>query len=409
MSVFARPGLIKKIYVYVGVGILICAVISPLFNTPKAYAAQLTRRKITATSSKISTSNTYAVSFRPALTTNILGIVVDFCTSPLVGTACTQPTSMATPADGATVNVTHNSQTNVGFTVHASSDQTGRVIITHATGLTSVITTDEVEFSLTVTNPSTTGTYYARLLTYSTTAAAGSYVPATPGTFIDSGGVAMSTANQLTITARVQEVLQFCVGTTLANAGTAQCSDMSGTSIDLGVVDSSAVSASSADAGKAMLRTNAVNGALVQFFAEQETSSGQLKVVGQTCSGSSLTDQCFNSSPSTQTSGATGAIVAGTEKFGMAVTAVNTTNGTTTNLTRDDDYTGDGTTGGTCNTGTNANCWGWNDTATPADLATATTVVDDELLEMKFAVTAAATTPTGQYTVTATFIAIGTF
>jgi hypothetical protein len=117
-----------------------------------------------------------------------------------------------------------------------------------------------------------------------------------------------------------------------------------------------------------------------------------LKVAGATCSGTTTTDQCFNSAGTSETT-----IVAGTELYGMAAHSMDTTNGTTTNITRDAAYDF-GSTG-----------YAWDDSGSPDILATSTTVVDDEMLNLKFAATASATTPTGAYTVTATFIATATF
>lgn len=407
------------------VAVLVAASVVPLLLSQNADAAQVTLRKITLSSSVAGASTTHAVSFRPAGTTNILGIVIDYCTSPLVGTACTQPTGLVTQADAATINVTHNSQTDVPFTIHANSDQTGRVIITHATGLTSVVTTDEVEFSLTVTNPTAVCgggaadecTFYARLLTYDSVAGAAAYAPATPGTHSDDGGVAMSTANQLTISARVQEVLHFCVGTT--DGGT-DCAGMSGTSVDLGVVDSSAINISPVATGSggnnvnglALVRTNANSGVTIGYFAVQDTSSGKLKVAGASCSGVSTTDQCFNSAIS---GGFSIDVVAGTEAYGMTISSVDTTNSATptANLTRNAAYDGDAVENAegctASDAGTDEDCWLWDDSGSYDQIASSSTVVDDEMLVLRFAATAAATTPTGSYAVTSTFIATATF
>ncbi len=81
---------------------------------------------------------------------------------------------------------------------------------------------------------------------------------------IDEGVVGAAIVQQLTINARVQEILHFCVGTSNAAAPT-DCSTMSGTTVDLGVVDTGAVSLSPVSTtnggnnlnGVAMARTNA--------------------------------------------------------------------------------------------------------------------------------------------------------
>lgn len=376
--------------------VLAGAGLTPFLISGSASAAgQLSLRKITAGTSKVNTSTTYAVSFQSSTTTTIKGIVVEFCqNSPLIGTACTTTNGVSGIQTSGTIAVAHGSSTN--FTAGGTG---GNILsLTNATGFAGV-TGSDTTFSFTATTPSTSpnqgGSYYARILTFANDSGADSpatYTSASPGNHIDDGGIALAVSNQLTITARVQEVLQFCVGTTDA-ATNNDCSDISGTTVDIGVVDSTAVAATANSAGKAMLRTNAVNGASVVYFAEQETSSGKLKVVGATCSGTATTDQCFNSAGATATAFTADGT---TEAFGMTSPSIDTSNGSTTNLTRDVNYD-------------NATEYAWVDTGTTDEIASSTTVVDDELINLKFAAVAAATTPTGAYTVTSTFVATGTF
>jgi hypothetical protein len=62
-----------------------------------------------------------------------------------------------------------------------------------------------------MTNPSTANhSFYARIYTYATNVAA-SYTVASPGSYIDYGGIALSTGNTITINTNVQEQLIFCV------------------------------------------------------------------------------------------------------------------------------------------------------------------------------------------------------
>ncbi len=374
---------------------MLCALALPVVSFKKVSAAQLVQRKVTVGTSKVSTSTTFAVSFRPAATTAIEGIVVELCmNSPIIGLACTTTNGVTSSPTNGTVTVSQTGATpsSVNFNVHANSANTGRLILTHATGFTAPVTNADMTFSFTATTPSAVGPYYARILTYTSDTVADDYTSTVPGVHIDNGGVALATANQLTLTARVQEVLQFCVGTTDADSAD-DCTDISGTTIDLGTVDSSSVTETANDAGMVMVRTNAVNGLTIAYFSEQETASGKLKVAGATCSGTATTDQCFNSAGTTQNS-----ITAGTEEFGMTIENVNTTNGTTTNLSRDTQYDGSGSGG-----------YAWDDSGSADTIAAASTVVDDEMLQLKFAATASPTTPTGIYTVTATFVATGTF
>jgi hypothetical protein len=334
--------------------------------------------------------------------------------------------------------VTHGAQTP-SFTANAPGANSGtRLVLTETTGITTPSSATPITFNITgVTNPSGLGTFYARILTYDATAGTTGYTDATPGTHLDDGGVALSTAKQLTVNARVQEQLEFCVGsvnsTVNSNAtAPASCSDAiftGGTNdntVDLGVVDSNAPSVSPVAAanggddqnGAVMIRTNAVNGAVVTYFAEQNNGSGALKVAGAACSAPSTTDQCFNSADGNGAAGAQEADFATSatgEKFGMTAGKVlRPTGSTTTNLTRSTDYDGNGTaTASACVPATvdSASCFTWDDTggASPVTLANSSTVLDYEMLILNFAARAAATTPTGSYTVTSTYIATATF
>ncbi len=406
----------------------------------QVYAAQISSRKITIGSSKISqTDVTYSVSFNAATTGTIKGIVVQFCNSAstaVVGTTCTGPTGFDVNEAGLVVanqKINNVTVTNT-YTIHANTN-TNTLIITNGTG-NSATAGQSVTFDLGssggadgVTNPSTTGTYYGRILTYSNDTTASNYTDTSPGSHIDDGSVALSTANQLSVSARVQESLQFCVGsTTIDNSTTTISTDCAtpftgtcGTAVDLGVLDSSVTSISPVTTanslpgngndcnGAAMVRTNSSNGVAITYFAEQNTSSGKLKVPSASCSGSSTTDQCFNDS-STQA-----AFTAGTEAFGVTVGGTNCNGTSTTSYSCDmgsgtnkliatSGYIGNTTTA----FGTN-NGFAWQDNGTTSQLASSSGPVDDETLVLKFAATPQLTTPAGSYTLTSTYIATATF
>ena len=402
----------RKLTVAFSIILLGSSGIMPLVFSNSASAAQLTSRKITLGSSEASAADvTYTLAYTIATTGNIGGVVIDFCSnSPITGTSCTAPTGFDTNKDSLALGT----QTGItDFAVDTTNSDANTIILTRTAASVSSGTAVTTPLGSSggsdgLTNPSTDCdanttadecSYYARVLTYATTAAAQGYTSTSPGAFVDNGGIAISTANQLTITARVQEVLQFCVGDTDSGAND-DCRDISGNDIDLEVVDSSTVNVNdgvSVTDGPAffMIRTNASSGAQVDYFAEQETSSGKLKVVGAACgSATSETDQCFNNPG--DTAAVEAAIVAGAEAFGMTCATVNTSNGSTTNLTRDAQY--DNSVGYT-----------WQDSGATDTVATSSTVLDDEMCELEFAATAAPTTPTGAYTVTATFIATATF
>jgi len=423
----------KRALMLATAGTLVVAGLSPVFGSQSAEAAQVTSRSIRVTSSVISATDvTYNVNFTTGTTSPIQGIVIDFCSnSPLVGTTCTAPagfdTNEVTLALGTQVGVT-------GFTKDAATTPNKVVLVNAAgasvnSGVAVTIPLGTAAANDGLTNPSGLGTYYARIVTYATTAGATAYDSATvnannPGTHVDDGGIALSTARQLTVNARVQEQLEFCVGaiasTVIDPASTpANCSAFpTATTVDIGVVDSAAPSISPVATssggnntnGGVMIRTNAVNGATISYFAEQNGSSGRLKVAGATCSGttttfdtgSSTTDQCFNSNADQDHADNNFSVVG--EKFGMTSSSVlRPTGSTTTNLTRDLEYDGTGAAAG-------GFAWDQSGTNDPATtLASSSSVLDYEMLVLRFAARSAATTPTGSYAVTSTYIATSTF
>jgi hypothetical protein len=389
-----------------------------LLNTGTAHGAQLTQRSIDLSASGTAEGSgrdggdafgqdvTYTVTFTvPTAHTNLEGLVIDFCdsaTGPITGTACTAPTGFN--VNEGSLALANNAEI-ASLTIDAATDA-NTLVLSNSTG-DAVNALDTISFDLGtsaasdgITNPTSNGTFYARILTYTVDTTAAAYASAVPGAYVDDGGIALAIANELTISARVQEQLQFCVGTTDSGASS-DCTDISGTAINLGVVDSGAVSATGDTAGLAMIRTNAVNGATISYKAEQNNSSGKLKVAGAACSGVSVTDQCFNSTGTTQNT-----ITTGTEEFGMTLTNVDTSNGgATTSVACDAEYNGDGT----CNGAGTYTDYAWDDTGAFDVIASSSTVIDDEMVTMKFAAAASATTPTGLYSTTANFVATATF
>ena len=392
------------------------------------------------------TGVTYTIGFDVPATGNIGAIAVEFCgdadgnlgttgdqTGPILLDACNTPSGF--DIDTSTTDPTN--QVGIGgFTKNALSDA-NLYVISDGTpdSVTSNLTdadTDndfkddaDVKFDVTgVVNPDYTGTFYARITTY----AAEADLPTTTwvstaegtadnsiGTIVDDGGIALSTANELTVTARVQEVLEFCVGTETASSITPATGDdcannIAGTDLDLGVVDSNSIATTTGTDngdGLMMIRTNGLYGATIYYKAEQDTSSGKLKQAGAACSGVSTADPCFNSVAAG--AGTRAAVTAGSqEAFGVALKErITTTGGATNALQCDADYYGDGTAA--CTGAVAGNNYAWLDTGQFDTLAASTGPIDDETVQLEFAAQAAPTTPTGLYTVTANFVATATY
>lgn len=401
---------------------------STLIQMSPVQAAELTSRSITMGSTRENAETSYTFTFTVPGdgVQQYSAFRVEFCdNSPLPNTQCDYnavgddiPQVDANAGSAAALNGTpsFNSQ-NISLTAPGVGDQfltfTLAAATTPAGNTVFAVTVDNIDnpdnSTDSPTNPN--NSFYARLYAYdengapAVTTGSGNTFPTTNQ--VDTGGIALSTAEQLTVLARVQETLNFCVGTTDA-ASNNDCTDISGNTVDLGVVDSGGVSVSPVAAtsggnnvnGLAMVRTNAANGLVIDYFAQQASTGtnhlGALRVNGAVCNvGAVETDQCFLSAGTTQN-----AIVAGTEEFGMTISSVDVTNGSTANITRDGEYDGDGTAGGG---------WAWDESGSPDRIASSGTVVDDEMLILRFAATSAITTPTGAYSVVSTYIATPTF
>ncbi len=409
--------------------------LTPIINAGNASAAQVSQRSLTIGSGLPSASTTYNFSFVPNTTAAIQGLKFQACTAA-IGT-CTAPTGLNfSSAVFSTLTGTWTTATAFAADATGANDCTASASVLCAKRTQATAETGAAVRGLTfttITNPSGAScatvncTFFVRMTTYSTN----TY---TVVSTVDTGTVASSTIQSLTVNATIQEQLTFCIGaTTIDDSNTTTppvCSSISGTSLSLGTLTSADTSVSPVSVGNggdgnngiAELSTNATNGATVTYDAIQQAGTnhkGTLRVAGATCNASAgiTNDQCINAIGTTQAT-----ITAGTEAYGMTVAAVNckaTTayacsfTGGTYHLIRDTQY--DGTGGNTYPTDTNlvsgtTNAgYAWDETGTPDTIATASTVVDKEALILKFAATPNIVTPAGTYTAQADFVATPTF
>ena len=404
-----------------------------------AKADQLTKRRVEMSTSIISASATGDFIFQMASGTVIQGIEIEFVDNPL-GTYGTVPAAVpaigtptatlltgastgtlsgvaGTAVNGDTFNTwddttvftpTKTDGTSFTGTPGTANNQV-HLVRTSAVTETSDTGTDvrAVRIGGLTNNGTVNTTFFARVRIYSASTVNGS--GQFNGTVIHDGTVAGATAQVLTVQARVQEVLQFCIGAETASNVTAwtgagsSCSSITGTTVDLGAVDSTAAAVTpDADGnnmdGIAMLRTNAVNGATINYKSILETSSGALKIPGQTCGSTDITvgtktDRCFNSTTAGNPFSASG-----TEGFGMRLVNADLASETpTANLSASSPYS-------------SATDYSWNDVGGSVLVASSTgstdKVVDDEAFQLRFGARSALTTPTGQYSVQAEFIAV---
>ena len=425
---------------YIQVAVLLVAAVMPVLLTSRASAAYLTNRKVTINDSVVSqTGVQYDFEFDFA-STAVQGVTFQFCTAPL-GT-CTLPTGMNVNRTLTTLDAHTNFPTNATAFTEFTTDNTGEcddidgssddtMYCISRTEATAAAGTDATVDLGAITNPSSIQTVYIRVQLYSDTSFA---------TRVHEGTVAAAIVDQLTINGRVQERLDFCVAaiddddTVPANVST--CSALTDSNVDIGVIDDSSIAVSPVeptttngsddDYGILMVNTNASGGVVLGYYAEDPTSvSGgdthQLKsfrVIPTDCNATAsvATDQCFVSA-SNAGSGTT--ITSGTELFGMYIPCVQQNDGvnsTTANLvTANAAYNGDDntvTTSAGCETEAFASgtaTLAWNTGSSADTLISSSSVVDDEIVKLRFGATASSTTPTGSYTVTTTYIATGTF
>lgn len=418
----------------------------PLLAPGSADAATMTNRNVVISSSEASQTGTdYQFNFTFPSTTAAQSIRFEFCTNPLG--SCTKPTGMDINYTLTTLSATQTFSEATLFTEYTGADAGACDDHNNGTPANSTeycVTRTDTDSETAaakqitiqnVTNPSTEASFYVRISVYSDTAFA---------TEVHSGTVAGAVVSQLTVTGRVQERLQFCVAAigdggatdTTLPSDVPTCIALSETTVDIGVIDSSSAASMAPvdnttsllgddEYGIAMINTNAGTSTTLTFFAEDPTAvSGgdthQLKsfrVVPTDCDAvsSTATDQCFQSAAN---GGAGTTITSGTEWFGMYVPCVDTTQGAvSTPMTVDADFNGFDN-----DTADDADCEnddksdngglpniGWNTSTTATDIASRSGVIDDAIVKLSFVGQAAATTPTGTYTVVTTYIATPSF
>jgi len=166
-----------------------------------------------------------------------------------------------------------------GLSIDTTNSTANTVVLTRTVG---TVTNGATSFELGdgtsngITNPTNTNTtFFARIMTFTTTDGSGSETVDS----LDAGGVALSTANVLNVTAKVQETLTFCVYT-MANCAAG------GTAVALG--DSNGVLSSTSttytNTAKYDLASNALGGVAVKLKGDTlKSGSFSITPSGSTC------------------------------------------------------------------------------------------------------------------------------
>lgn len=198
----------------------------PAFMGTAAAYDTVTSRSVQMSSSVAgATGVSYLVTFTPVTASTIQAVAVDFCSnSPIIGDSCTAPTNLTVASTGFS-GLSPAGQSAGTWT--AGTTNTNRTF-TLSNGSSTGTPSGAFTFTITgMVNPAFSGSctggtipncsFYARIFTFDTTADLGTWDDTANGsataTVNDAGGVALSTNAQITVTAKVQETLTFCVYT----------------------------------------------------------------------------------------------------------------------------------------------------------------------------------------------------
>jgi len=285
------------------VAALVLATVTPGLVPAFASAAQIAERSITPSSSSKGASDvSYNVDFTSVGAAG--AFVVEFCqNSPLVNSSCT-------PAPGFNAASVHTDTATFSAaetTASAAGSDHNAVAVTGTIGAASQVSVqlDHIH------NPTSPGTLYARIVTYSDGTGALAYQSTTLGTHIDDGGAALSITDSVGVSGAVLETMTFCVAGNVINQPGCTTTDNSGTltapTLRLGetVGSTNALSVDHVSEGNiySQLSTNAAGGAVVNLKS------------GNSCGGLMR----LNASDCDIAAAGSGGIAQGEAKFGVKV------------------------------------------------------------------------------------------
>lgn len=328
-------------------------------------------------------------------------IFLQYCTSPLPGTTCTAPTGMDAAtivtasvtttgftANDWTVDTTTNATTASGVNYMATDTnscagsgvgRTNCVLLTRVTpsttAATPLFTINVGTASGWMKNPTAVGPFYVRVVTFSDN---------TFTTTVDEGAVAGSVNDEVDITARVQEKLNFSVSGTHSAAGASCAALTGGATLNLGDPANNYTLSTSATyytTNYLRLNTNANSGTTVQYAGKTlETTGGTNTIV-------SLGATAVSNPPF------------GTAGFGLQINGADP-NVSITNLARQTNYTSD-----------TSFAHDAASTTTPRTiaLASAGTTVTCDTVPIRYIGNISTTTKPGIYRSTFTYFATPTF
>lgn len=276
MTLKRRGGGLKlKTYRHVAYWVSIATLLAAMMAPAAVSAAQLTARKVTLSSSSAASSNattTYTFDFTTGTTATIASIKIQACTT--ASGSCSVPTGW----DEASSTLTSTTFSG-SWTVSTATDGELRASATGASSTNSGVA-KQIVFG-NVQNPTTANqTFFLRITTYT-----GSDWSTGP---TDTGTVATSTAEQITVSASVDETLTFCVGT--SGITSSSCAGATGSAVSLGTLTASSTGSGTSQFG---VTTNATSGYSVTINGTTLTSGGNTITALSTQTASSAGTEQF--------------------------------------------------------------------------------------------------------------------
>lgn len=240
-------------------GVLMLATMLPALVS----AATVTSRYVQLSSSVRGASGVTAEIGFTAATNGTGAAVVEFCTTPEVGTACTQPTGLvigSNPDDDTSHTVTE-----------LVADQALKVELGAPVSSGVPVTIGVKD----LTNPSSGDVFYARIVTYADGDTEGNfnYTDAEDlGEYLDSGSVGITLTDGFDVSGTVLETLTFCAsGSAITDCDTTTSPDL--------VLGDDGVLSEQASTGTVytMLSTNAQGGAVVSLKSSATDCGGLVR------------------------------------------------------------------------------------------------------------------------------------
>ena len=222
-----------------------------------AYGALTSNSIMMSNSNESGTNVTYALTSQINNNQTIGSMAIIFCSnSPMFYSPCDAPSGF--DVQSATIS----NQVGINdFTIDTGSTTANSLILTRAAS--PVIAPLQTSFDLSgVTNPDYLGTFYARIITYSSTDAT--------GLENDYGGVALATTANYEVYTEVPPYLSFCVAVQITGV---DCSDISGEYASLGNLSDTSTATS---VNQFSISTNAGSGYNIYISGNTLTSGNNI-------------------------------------------------------------------------------------------------------------------------------------